>query len=261
LVDAHGYGLRVEQLAEHASALVKAQVDVILCAGDAATRAAQQATKTIPILSMTDDMVGSRLVSSLAKPDGNTTGVSILSTELDGKRQELLMEAVPGARRVATLADGNTTSLQHLGRLQEAARMRGVELLIYRVTEPEEIAGAIDAAKSSGATALNVLATPLFFNNRQIILQSVASLRLPAIYQSPEISEDGGLIGYGPRIIQLFRDIMARQLIKLLRGAKPADLPIEQPTKFELVINLKAAKAIGHEVPASLVLRADKVIE
>ena len=261
LVDAHGYGLRVEQLAEHASALVKAQVDVILCAGDAATRAAQQATKTIPILSMTDDMVGSRLVSSLAKPDGNTTGVSILSTELDGKRQELLMEAVPGARRVATLADGNTTSLQHLERLQEAARMRGVELLIYRVTEPEEIAGAIDAAKSSGATALNVLATPLFFNNRQIILQSVASLRLPAIYQSPEISEDGGLIGYGPRILQLFRDIMARQLIKLLRGAKPTDLPIEQPTKFELVINLKAAKAIGHEVPASLVLRADEVIE
>src|SRR6516165_6659383 len=119
-------------------------------------------------------LVAPLIVLAIAKPDGNTTGVSILSTELDGKRQELLMEAVPGARRVATLADGNTTSLQHLGRLQEAARMRGVELLIYRVTEPEEIAGAIDAAKSSGATALNVLTTPLFFNNRQIILQSVA---------------------------------------------------------------------------------------
>jgi putative ABC transport system substrate-binding protein len=261
VVDEHGYGLRVAQLAEHASALVKAQVDVILCAGDAATRAAQEATKTIPILAITDDMVGSRLVSSLAKPDGNTTGVSILATELDGKRQEILMEAVPGARRMATLADGNTTSLQQLQELQEAARTRGVELLIYRVTKPEEIAGAIDTAKSSGATALNVLSTPLLFNNRQIILQRVATLRLPTIYQSPEASEDGGLIGYGPRIVQLFRDVLARQLVKLLRGTKPADLPVEQPTKFELVVNLKTAKALGLEIPASLVLRADKAIE
>jgi putative ABC transport system substrate-binding protein len=226
LVDEHGYGLRVEQLAEHASTLVNAHVDVILCAGDPAIRVAQEATKAIPILALTDDMVGSRLVSSLAKPDGNTTGVSILATELDGKRQEILLEAVPGARRVATLADGNTTSLQQLQKLQEAARIRGVELLIYRVTKPEEIAGAIDTAKSSGATALNVLASPLLFNNRQIILQRVADLRLPTIYQSPEVSEEGGLIGYGPRMVQLFRDIMTRQLVKLLRGAKPADLPI-----------------------------------
>jgi putative tryptophan/tyrosine transport system substrate-binding protein len=261
LVDEHGYGLSVGQLAEHASALAKAQVDVILCAGDAAIRAVQQATKTIPILALTDDMVGSGLVSSFSKPDGNTTGVSILAPELDGKRQEILMEAVPGVSRVATLADGNTTSMQQLQKLQEAARLRGTELLIYWITKSEEVASAIETAKSSDAMALNVLASPVLFNNRQIIQQRVATLRLPAFYQSPEVADEGGLMGYGPRMVQLFRDIMARQLIKLLQGAKPADLPIEQPTKFELAINLQTAKAIGLEIPAGLVLRADKVIE
>jgi putative ABC transport system substrate-binding protein len=241
--------------------VVKAQVDVILCAGDAAVRAAQQATKTIPILAITDDMVGSRLVGSLSKPDGNTTGVSILATELDGKRQEILMEAVPGVRRIAVLADTNTTALRELQALQEAARARGVELLIYRVATPEEIAGAIETAKSSGAAALNVLATPLLHNNRQIILQRVTPLGLPTIYQWPETSEEGGLIGYGPRLTQLYREIMVRQLVKLMLGAKPADVPVEQPTKFKLGINLKTAKALGLTVPPSLLARADAVIE
>jgi putative tryptophan/tyrosine transport system substrate-binding protein len=260
-VDRQGYGLRVEQLADHASEIVKAQVDIILCVGDAAVRAAQQATKTIPILGLTDDMVGSHFARSLAKPGGNTTGVSIFSSELDGKRQEILMEAVPGLRRMAALADADNTSPQKLQVLQEAARARGVELLIARVTTPEEIAGAIDTVKSSGAAALNVLASPLLFNNRHIIMPRVATLRLPTIYQAPEASEGGGLIGYGPRLVQIWREILARQLIKLLRGMKPTDVPVEQPDKFELVINLKAAKEIGLEIPASFVLRADKLIE
>jgi hypothetical protein len=195
----HGWGLRVEQLDQHASEIVKAQVDVIYCTGDAAIRAAQQATKTIPILGLTDNMVGSGLVRSLAKPAGNTTGVSILAGELDGKRQEILMEAVPGARRMAVLADPNATSPQQFQALEEETHTRGVELLIYRVMKPEEIAGAIDTAKSSGASALNVLATPLLFNNRQIILPRAATLRLPTILQAPEGAEDGSLIAYGPR--------------------------------------------------------------
>jgi putative tryptophan/tyrosine transport system substrate-binding protein len=203
LADAHGWGLRVEQLDQHASEIVKAQVDVIYCTGDAAIRAAQQATKTIPILGLTDNMVGSGLVRSLAKPAGNTTGVSILAGELDGKRQEILMEAVPGARRMAVLADPNTTSPQQFQALEEETHTRGVELLIYRVMKPEEIAGAIDTAKSSGASALNVLATPLLFNNRQIILPRAATLRLPTILQAPEGAEDGSLIAYGPRFVQL----------------------------------------------------------
>jgi ABC-type uncharacterized transport system substrate-binding protein len=241
--------------------LVKAQVDVILAGGDAAVRAAQRATTKIPILALTDDMIGQGFVISLAKPGGNTTGVTILASELDGKRQEILIEAVPGARHIAALADTNVTRPLQLQALEDAARTRGVELSILRLTRPEEIAPALDAAKASGAEALNVLASALFFNNRTIILDRVAALSLPAMYLWPEWAEEGGLIGYGPRVIQLFRDVLSRQLAALLRGAKPADIPVEQPTRFELVVNLKAAKAIGHEVPAGLVLRADEVIE
>ena len=166
LVDARGYGLRSEQLAEHAAELVKAQVDVIVASGDASVRAAQQATKTIPILGSATDMVGAGFVASLAKPGGNTTGFSILAADLDGKRQEILIEALPGVRRMAVLADVNFTTPQLLQMLQDQARTRGVELLINRAVRPEEIVSAIDAAKSSGAEALNVLTSTTFYNNR-----------------------------------------------------------------------------------------------
>jgi putative tryptophan/tyrosine transport system substrate-binding protein len=261
VVDLAGYGLTVEQFEQHAAELVRARVDVILAGGDAAVRAAQQATTDIPILALTDDMVGQGFVRSLAQPGGNTTGVTILASELDGKRQEILIEAVPGVRHIAALSDTNTTPPAALRALEDAAHERGVELSVRPVARREEIAAAIDGAKASRAEALNVLGSSLLFNNRPIIFERVAALRLPAIYQWPEMAEEGGLIGYGPLIVQLYRDIMSRQLAKLLRGAKPSDLPVEQPTRFELVINLKAARAIGHEVPAGLVLRADEVIE
>ena len=260
-VDEHGYGLRVEQLAEHASGSLRPEFDVILAGGDTAIRTAQQATARIPILAFTDDLVGSGLANSLAKPGGNTTGVSLLASDLDGKRQDILLEAMPGLRHIAVLADPNTTAPQELQALQDAARTRGVELSIHRVTRPNEIAPAIDAAKTLEAAALNVLASPFLFVNRQVIIERTATLRLPAIYQWPDEAEQGGFIGYGPRLVQLYRDIVARQLVKLLRGAKPADLPIEQPTRFELVVNLKTAKAIGLTVPESFLARADKVIE
>jgi putative tryptophan/tyrosine transport system substrate-binding protein len=262
VVDDHGFGLHIDQLADHATAVVKAQVDLITCAGEPAIRAAQQATKSIPIFAVANDMVRSGFVASLAKPGGNTTGVSILATELDGKRQEMLLEVVPGVRRMAALADANDDTLpQQLQALQDAARARGVELSIYRVAKAEEIAGAIDAAKASGATALNVLASALLNNNRQIILPRVAALGLPAIYQFPVVAEEGGLIGYGSSLEQIYRDIGARQLVKLLRGVKPAEIPVEQPTRFELVVNLKTAKTLGLAIPESFLLRADKVIE
>src|SRR5215467_3292522 len=260
-VDWNGYGLSAEQFEQHAAELVNSGVDVIVAGGDAAVRAAQRATNSIPILAFTDEMVGQGFVRSLAKPGGNTTGVTILASELDGKRQEILIEAVPGVRRIAALADTHTTTPSRLTGLEDAARARGVALSIHRVAQREEIASAIDAAKAADAGALNVLASALLFNNRKIIFDHVAMLRLPAAYQWPEMAEQGGLIGYGPLIVQLYRDIMSRQLAKLLRGMKPADLPVEQPTRFELVVNLKTAKAIGHDVPAALVLRADKVIE
>jgi putative tryptophan/tyrosine transport system substrate-binding protein len=144
--------------------------------------------------------------------------------------------------------------------LQDAARAHGVELLSFVVGKSEELLPAIDKAKAMGAEALNVLGTPLFFMHRRAIIERAAVLRLPAIYQWPEQAEEGGLAGYGPRITEIYRQT-ARVVAKVLRGAKPADLPVEQPTRFELVINLQAAKTIGHEVPAGLVLRADKVIE
>jgi len=259
-VDARGYGQRPERFADIARELVNAQVDLIVCAGDTAIRAAQKATTKIPILAVTDDMVGSGLVRSLVNPGGNTTGVSILATELDGKRQELLIEMVPGLRRMGALVDPNTTAPRMLQALQDAARARGVELSVYRVAKADDIVRAIAAAKHSGAAALNVLASPLLFANGRVIFERAATLRVPAIYQWPEMAEDGGLVGYGPRVVQIFRETLTRQAVKILRGARPADLPVEQPTKFELVI-LKTAKALALTIPQSVLLRADQVIE
>ena len=260
-VDPRGYGLRTNQFPEVAGELVDARVDVILAGGNPAIRAAQQATATIPILGVTDDMVGSGLVGSMAHPGGNTTGTSILATELDGKRQELLTELIHGARHIAALADSNTTAARQLEALEDTARAHGVELSIQQIAKREEISGAIDAAKAAGASGLNVLASPLLFAQRQLIIERTATLRLPAMYQWPETAEEGGLVGYGPRIVQLFRDVLSRQLIKLLQGAKPADIPVEQPTKFELVINLNTAKALGLTIPEAMLDRADKAVE
>jgi putative ABC transport system substrate-binding protein len=261
IIDAAGFGLPPERMEVHAADLMNGPVDVILAAGDAAVRAAQRATTSIPILAFTDDIVGQGFVNSLSKPGGNITGVTIFSPELDGKRQEILIEAVPGVRRIAALVDSNTTTPSQLRMLEDGARARGVELSIHRVVWREEIGSAIDAAKAAGAEAVNVLAAPLLWTSRAFIFDRLAALRLPAVYQFPEMAEQGGLIGYGPLVIQLFRDIVSRQLANLLRGSKPADLPVEQPTKFKLVINLKTAKLIDLDVPATLLARADEVIE
>jgi putative tryptophan/tyrosine transport system substrate-binding protein len=260
-IDWRKYTLHIDLILEIAAELVKSKVDVIYASGDAGIRAAQQATATIPILGITQDMVGQGLVNSLARPGGNTTGVSVLATELDGKRQEILIEAVPGLHRMAILADTKATRSPQLQALQDAARARDVEVSIHRIASAEEITAAIDAAKASDAATLNVLSSPVLYSNRQLIMDRVAALRLPAIYPWAEEAEEGGFLAYGPRIVQIFRELMAPRLVKLLRGVKPADIPIEQPTKFELVINLKTADALGITVPATLVARADKVIE
>jgi ABC-type uncharacterized transport system substrate-binding protein len=261
VIDSDGYGLPAQRFADHAQQLLTTRPDVILCGGDEAGRAAQKVTATVPTIVLADDMIRAGLVTSLAKPGGNTTGVSILATELDGKRQDILLEAVPGVRHLGALADPSSTTTAQLQALKDAARARFAELSIIEVSRREDIGPAIDALKASGATALNVLASALLFNNRDIVLQRVAALRLPAIYQWPEIADQEGLLGYGPRIVQIYRDIMARQAVKVLQGISPAIIPVEQPTKFELVVNLRTAKTIGHEVPAGLVLRADTVIE
>jgi putative ABC transport system substrate-binding protein len=257
----HSFALHPDRASDFAADLVEADVDAILASGDLATRAAQGATQSIPILATSDDMVRSGLVNSLARPEGNTTGISMFSTELDGKRQEILIEAVPGLRRMAALADSATTALPQLQALQDAARTRNVELSIQRIVRPEEIAAAIDAAKAWGAAALNVLASPVLFGNRQLVLERVAAVRLPAIYQFPEVARDGGCIAYGPRLVKIFGELVTGQLVKLLRGTKPADVPVEQPTKFDLVINLKTAKALKLAIPPTLLATADELIE
>jgi putative ABC transport system substrate-binding protein len=162
---------------------------------------------------------------------------------------------------MAALADTYTYPPERLQTLQELTRQRGVELSVYRVSKPEEIAGAIEAAKNSGALALNVLASLSMWVHRRIIRERVALLSLPAMYQFPEMAEEGGLIAYGTNIVQVRREIVPRQAAALLRGAKVADVPVEQPSKFDLVINLKTAKALGLSIPESFLLRADEVIE
>jgi len=248
-----------ERMSEYAAELVKDGVDVIL-AGGPAIRAVQEATKTIPILGLENDLVGSGLVNSMARPNGNTTGVSFLATELDGKRQEILIEAVPGIRQMAALADANQRSTK-LDALKEAARARNVELSIYRIATGQEIASAVDTAKTSGAEALNVLSSGMFFGFRKLIFERALALRLPAIYEHPDMAQEGGFAAYGPSLVHIIRDVYARQLIQLLRGTKVADVPAEQPFKFELVINLKTANTMGITVPSALLVRADKVIE
>jgi len=259
-VEWRAYGMHFDLISQYAAELVNARVDVIATGGEEAIRAAQQATKTIPIVALVDDLLGSGHVKSMARPEGNTTGVSVLAVDLDGKRQDILIEAVPGLRRLAALADVNNTAAK-LDALQEAARARNVELSIYRIARGEEIAAAIDRAQASGAAALNIFACPLLWANRQLIMDRAAALHLPTMHEFPETAEEGGFAAYGPRLGQLFVEVMPQQIIKLFRGNKVADVPVEQPTKFELVINLKTAKAMGVTVTPALLLRADKLIE
>ncbi len=259
-VDGGAYGPRDEQLPEIVAAMAKSPPDVIWCSTVAQMRASQEAIRAVPIVGLTTDMIATGLVKSFARPGGNITGISLLSPELDGKRQDIMIEAVPGARRMAMLADANATAPQQLKALQDAGRARGIEIAIFTIRTPEDIAPAMNEIKTSGAAAINVLSSALLFANRRLIIERAAALRLPAIYEWPEMAEEGGLIAYGARSTSIFRQA-ARMVVKVLRGVKPADIPIEQPTNFELVINLKTAQAIGHEVPAGLVLRADKIIE
>jgi putative tryptophan/tyrosine transport system substrate-binding protein len=224
-VEYRAFGLHPDLISQYAAELVKAPVDVITIVGpDEAIRAAQRATKTIPILALSDDLVGSGLVDSMARPNGNTTGISVLAATLDGKRQEILIEAVPGLRRMAFLVEANTNvgRVAALDELQKAARANNIELSIHRVAKGEEIAAAIDMAKASGCTALNILSSPLFYTNRQLIMDRVAALRLPTIYEWPETAEEGGSAACGPRLSQLFLEVMPRQLAQLFRGVKVA---------------------------------------
>jgi putative tryptophan/tyrosine transport system substrate-binding protein len=246
---------------QQAEEIIAAGIDVLYCGGDPAVRAAEQVTQSLPIAGIADDMVGSGFVASLAHPGGNTTGFSILSTELDGKRQEILIELVPTARRMAALFDPATTSPARLQAVVDAARTRGVEVSTHPAAKLEDIVVSIDAAHAAGAAALNVLAAVLFQANRQLIFERTLALRMPAIYQFPESAEQGGFSGYGPRLERTIYPPLAILIARLFRGERPEDIPVQQPTTFELVINLKTAQAMGLTIPERLLIRADRVID
>ena len=248
---------RNEALPKLAADMAARGVDVILTFGPAGARAAQSATPTIPIVAMADDLVGAGLVKSMARPGGHTTGVSILGTELDAKRLEILHEVSPAARRIGVLHDPSVP--ESISNVKAAGRSLNIELVFAPAQTKAKIAEAIRTLIEARVAAVNVLASANLNTFRTEQIAAFAQARLPAIYQWPETAEQGGLIGYGPRNTTVYGHVAAL-VNKVLRGAKPADLPVEQPTKFELIINGKTAKALGLTIPQSLLLRADEVI-
>ena len=251
-----------QRLADQAAELVRQKVALIVTPGTPATLAARAATSEIPIV-MTNvgDPVGSGIVPSLARPGDNVTGLSLLDRDLHGKRIELLKEAVPKLTRLAILWSANDPGMTlAFSRVEEAAKARGFALQSLAVREPGEFPRAFEAAASGRAEALFVTAQPFTTRHQGQILNLVAKHRLPAMYTLRPFVEAGGLMAYGPSQTEQYRRA-ATYVDKILKGAKPADLPVEQPTKFELVINLKTAKALGLTIPPSLLARADQVIE
>jgi putative ABC transport system substrate-binding protein len=248
-----------ERLRELAAELVRLDVHVITAFGDLASRAAQQATMATAIVAIADDGLGAGLIASLARPGGNTTGLTILSPELSATRLELLQTLLPGLSRVGALWDP-TTGVSQVTTTQETARSLQVKVQVLEVRERADLPGLFQAAKREHAEALNVFSSPFLASLYRTIIDLAAEHRLPAIYQWREHAESGGLVSYGPSLAGIWHQT-ALIIGKILKGAKPADLPVEQPTKFELVINLQTAKALGITIPPTLLFRADKVIQ
>jgi putative tryptophan/tyrosine transport system substrate-binding protein len=253
---------KLERLKDFAAELVRLKVDTIVTAGPSVTRPVKEATATIPIvMAFDDDPVGSGFAASLARPGGNITGLSILAPEISGKQIELLKEIVPNLARVAIL--GTSTRLgtaQTLKETELAARAFGVKPQYLDILGPRDIETAFREASKGRAEAVLVLQSAVIYMHRKQIVDHAVKSRLPAIYNVPEFVEAGGLMTYGVHLPDLYRRA-ATYVDKILKGAKPADLPIEQPTKFEFIVNLKAAKQIGLTIPPNVLARADRVIK
>ena len=265
LVEVRAADLKVEQFPALASELVRLNVDLIVASNSLAARAVQQATTTIPIVvPVMGDPVGDGLVASLARPGGNITGLTFLGPELVPKRLALLKEALPTTLHVAALwhpgAYGERTMNDMMNEGEEAALTLGVDLRLVAVHAPDDLDRAFSTVAGERADALLIFPSPMLFNQRKRIVDLAAEHRLPIMAMGKEFVQLGGLMSYGADIIDFNRRCVA-YVDKILKGAKPADLPVEQPTKFELFINLKTAKTLGIEIPPSLVARADEVIE
>lgn len=251
---------RFDRLPEMARDLVRIKVEIIFAVGTPAVKAAKDATQTIPIVSSSSDPVGTGLVASLAQPGGNVTGLDNFTSELGGKRLELLKEAVPRVSRVGVLWNpDNPGSVLRMRETEVAARSLGIKLQNVGVSEPKDFEQAFSAFKKNRAGAFVPIRSPLILNQSKRIVELAAKNGLPAMYDDSGFVEAGGLMSYGTMLADLDRRA-AIYVDKILKGRKPADLPVEQPMKFELVINLKAAKQIGLTVPPNLLVRAQKVI-
>ena len=252
---------RPERAAEFAAEFVRLKADVIVTSGTPQVLAIKQVTSVVPIVfAVAGDPVGTGLVASLARPGGNITGLSVLATDLAGKRIELLREVVPNLRRLGIIGNaGNPLILQEMSEYRAAASMLGLEVAVFEIRQAEDIAPTFELLKGR-AEALYVCQDLLTLANRVRINTLALGARLPVMLASREQVEAGGLMSYGPDFLDLFRR-SADYVDKILRGAKPADLPVEQPTKFDFVLNLTTAKAPGVMTPPSLLARADEVIE
>jgi len=262
LVEGRFYGDHTERLPSLAAELVQLKVDVIIAGASPAPEAAQRATSTIPIImAVHTDPIGSGLVANLAKPGKNVTGISTLGPEMVGKRLQLLKEVIRGISRVAVLSNPTDTTQAILVReAQVAARSLKLRLQVLEARAPADFTGAFSAMTKERAGGLIILTSSMFYDQRTRIAELAARSRLPAIYSVKEYAEAGGLMAYGVNLGESFRRA-ATYVDKVLKGARPADLPVEQPTKFDLVINLKTAKALGLTIPPSLLARADEVIQ
>jgi putative tryptophan/tyrosine transport system substrate-binding protein len=249
---------RYDRLASLATELANLQVAVIFADTTVAVQAAEKATTKIPIvMGSPGDPVGTRLVSSLARPGGNVTGTTTQAPELSRKRLQLLKELLPGAARFAVLWESsNLASAENWRETQDAARSLGMVAQSYAVHNPAELNDILGAIRAAGMNGLVVLPSAVLFSEKRRIAEFAIKNRLPTMFEQREHVEAGGLVGYGPNLSELYRHT-ASFVDKILKGAKPADLPVEQPTKFALIINLKTAKAIGLEVPESFLLRAE----
>ena len=262
LVEGRFYGDHTDRLPALAGELVRLKVDVIVAGAPPAPEAARRATSTIPIvMAIHTDPVGSGLVASLASPGRNVTGLSTLGPEVAGKRLQLLKEAVPGISRVAVLSNpADTTQALVLRETQVAARSLTVHLQVLEARAPTDFGGAFSAMTKERAGGVIILSSSMFYDQRARIAELAARGRVPAIYSLKDYAEAGGLMAYGVNFGESFRRA-ATYVDKILKGTRPADLPVEQPTKFELVINLNAAKALGLTIPQQLLSRADEVIQ
>jgi len=253
---------REDALPAIAAELARLRLDVIVAESTVAIQAAKTVTQTVPIVMATSaDPVGTGLVANLNRPGGNITGLSLQTAELSGKRLQLLTEIVPGLARVAVLSNPlNPGEKSSVEQTKAAAQALGIETHVVEVQAPDKFESAFAAVTAAHAGALMVLPDPLLYGQHPRIVTFTAASHLPALFPEREVAEAGGLIAYGPSIPASFQRAAA-YVDKILRGAKPADLPVEQPTTFELVVNLQTARAIGVTIPTSILLRADEVIE